>query len=231
MPQRDLNAPCLQQLEETVEAVGLGLGPGQIGTIRGGKVAEKSLREDTGQPGDHLAGVGGFLCGLEAEAAHTRIHSKVESCGLALAASLLRQCLGIVQGGNGGTETVFHSHGKGLHRGVTQDQNGGGKARFLQLQSLGNRGHTEEISVFFQQTGDFNGAVAVAIGFEYHHHRHIDFIANGFKIFGNGIQIHSHIGVVVKQRDQLRSFFGYFIISWGKWQVICQAAVFPDPGR
>ena len=199
----DGNAPAFQHLTEPVKLLGLGFGPGQVGAVGGGKMAENALGMKAGQVGDSRAQVRLCFRHLKADAAHAGVHGEMEMGRQADGLGGSGQGQGILPAVDGGTDILHNSGGEGLYGGVAQDQNGGPQAGPPQFHGFQHGADAEKGALLFQKPGDGDGTVAIGIGLDDRHDGNTGFLGNGIKIPGNGIQVDPHPGVVEIQENQL----------------------------
>ena len=210
MADGDLHTPLLQHLVECLEFFGLGPGAGQIGAVSGGKMAEQTLGLKAGQLGDLGTQICGFFRGLKTDTTHTGVYGKMEGGGDALAHSLGRQRLGSFVVENGGADSQPDRIGESGHRGLAQNQNGGGQAGLPQFQGFQHRTDTEKAAFILQKTADLHSAVAVGIGFDHCHYLGAGLGGDPVEVGGDHIQIDGNIGIVEIQVYQLQK--GIFLI-------------------
>ena len=178
------------------EFPGLLGGPGQVGAVGGGEVAEQSLGQQPRHPGNFGAQVGVLGGGLEADPAHAGIHGEVEGGDFALLLGLLGQGQGVLVVENRRADLLPDRGGKGGNGGIPQNQNGGGQAGLPKLQRLQDGGDAEKAAPVLQQPGNGHGAVAVGIGLDDGQNVHAGLGTDGGHVVRYGIQINLDIGIV-----------------------------------
>lgn len=218
MPDGNMNVPLGEHFGKTVEQNGLIPGTGQIRTVSGGKVAENTLRSDTGKPGDGGTGIGIFFGDLKTDAAHACIHSKVKgSCDIGF-----HRSPGQSQGGiviiNCGADAHGHCHGKSGSGRVTQNQNGRIQPGLTKLQSFMDRADTEKSTLALQGPADLYGTVSVGIRLNYRHNGDAGLLPDSIKVFLYDIQVDFYPGVIEIQIDQLQKSI-FCILSWIRGKV------------
>ena len=80
MANGDLQAPLAKHGIKLYKALCLLFGPGEVGAVGGGEMAEQALRLQPGQGRDPGAGIRVLRRHLKANAAHAGVHSEVEFC-------------------------------------------------------------------------------------------------------------------------------------------------------
>ena len=202
----NFNAPVPEHGIKPVEELCLLLTAGQVGAVGSGEVGEKTLGEDSGQPGNPGALVSRRGSGLKADPAHAGVQGEVEG---RIADPQLHGGSGKGQGvlimEDGGPDAVADGCGKGGYRSIAQNQNGIVQSGPPQLHGFQHGAHAEERAFVLEQPGNLNGAVTVGVGFDNGHHRKTCFFPDGIDVFFNGIQVDNHLGIVIIQANQLIS--------------------------